>query len=303
MDMILPKVMQYGNKYPYLPADSNTSNSSIVPQNGTVFSESAPINFTFPKEGFLVPDSLYIKYKWALTTTSGAGIGICGTPVYSFFRTSEVNCVSNLETIANYGQIMHFLTNVQENPAQKQASASAYGFTDASIDNQNGYAFGAAGAQGSTFSGPLFNILSNCEQLIPLCMMPEVNLILTTDTIARCCSNGVAVTADTFKIFNIELCYQIYNPGSIIKNQIMASFPEIHLKTLGVFSANQSIPTTSSGQLTLNYTAKYGSVKGVALLPSASAVSATVINGSFDNYDITAGAGSYQIYIGSDPYP
>ena len=101
----------------------------------------------------------------------------------------------------------------------------------------------------------------------------------------------------------MELCYQIYNPGSITKNKIMASFPEIHLKTLGIFSANQSIPTSSSGQLTLNYTAKYGSVKGVALLPSASTATANAVNGSYDNYDLTISAGSYQIFIGSDPYP
>ena len=128
---VLPKEINYRSA---IPLPEGTQSNSIVnsPINGASFSASSIIQFDLVQRGYLVPESMYIRYK--LTTTGGtAGAAtnfIRGTPVYSFFARSEVIVGSQVvESIQNYNQLCNMLVNCRMNYSQKLGLATAFGYT------------------------------------------------------------------------------------------------------------------------------------------------------------------------------
>ena len=80
----LPASCNYAEPIPVLPENSITYNVSLNPLNGTSFNNSGQvIQFQLGSRGFLIPDSIYLRYKCAVVNGATAGCGICGTPCYS----------------------------------------------------------------------------------------------------------------------------------------------------------------------------------------------------------------------------
>ena len=89
---VLPREINYKSAMS-LP-DGTVSNSIVAsPINGQTFGPSSIVQFDLVSRGYLVPESLYIRYKLTTTlpATAGANNAIKGTPVYSVFSRLELN--------------------------------------------------------------------------------------------------------------------------------------------------------------------------------------------------------------------
>ena len=67
MSMTLPRELQYSS-LPSLPSGSQALAQSILPSNGTTFplTTGTLVQFDLPSRGYLVPDSLYLRYKYKI---------------------------------------------------------------------------------------------------------------------------------------------------------------------------------------------------------------------------------------------
>jgi hypothetical protein len=87
MSIVIPKELDYTNTLPTLPPGVQVLDQNLSPVNGSSYSCStagALIQFDLPQRGYLVPDSLYLRYK--VTISNVAKSRIRGTPVFSFFQ-------------------------------------------------------------------------------------------------------------------------------------------------------------------------------------------------------------------------
>ena len=95
MSMTLPNVLNYNEALPTLPDGTKKTQIVLNPSNSsTSYSPSNMIIFDFPQQGYLVPDSLMIRYKMSVTggtaNANGYTYALCGTPVYSAILREEI---------------------------------------------------------------------------------------------------------------------------------------------------------------------------------------------------------------------
>src|SRR5690348_5673868 len=121
MSTHLPNLVNYLEGLPALPPNIVQIPVSAVPVNGSSFTPSSQIQIDLLNRGFLVPDSMYISYTYAVAQTTAADLSdIKGTPVYSpFIRLDTQIGSQTVETIQNYNAIMNMLTNLTMDVAQK----------------------------------------------------------------------------------------------------------------------------------------------------------------------------------------
>ena len=82
----LPSSVKYAEVLPSLPENSTRYSVCLQPTNGSEFLPSTQIQFQFPNRGYLIPDSVYLRYKQNITATATAiAASIPGTPVYTPF--------------------------------------------------------------------------------------------------------------------------------------------------------------------------------------------------------------------------
>ena len=80
----LPSSCLYTEQIPVLPENSITYNVALNLLNGTTFTNNGSvIQFQLGSRGFLIPDSIYLRYKCSVVNGLGAS-GICGCPATSF---------------------------------------------------------------------------------------------------------------------------------------------------------------------------------------------------------------------------
>ena len=134
MATVLPKEINYT---PAASLPEQTQSNSIVssPINGQTFGPSSIIQFDLVQRGYLVPESMYIRYRLLTTlptTTAAAAGAVKGTPVYSPFARLETIVGSQvIESIQNYNQLSNMLVNCRMNYAQKVGLANSFGYSDA----------------------------------------------------------------------------------------------------------------------------------------------------------------------------
>lgn len=79
---------------PSLPSTTQSYDQFISPVNGSSFATLTSENlvqFDLPSRGYLVPNSLYLKYTYAITQrVVGNTSNMIGTPVYSQFSRLEL---------------------------------------------------------------------------------------------------------------------------------------------------------------------------------------------------------------------
>ena len=107
MSAVLPKEINYKSA---MSLPDGTSSNSIVasPINGQTFQASSIVQFDLVQRGYLVPESMYIRYKLTTTlpATAGANNALRGTPVYSPIARLETIVGSQVvESIQNYNQL------------------------------------------------------------------------------------------------------------------------------------------------------------------------------------------------------
>jgi hypothetical protein len=319
MAQVLPREIDYT---PPKSLPESTMSQSMVssPSNGSVFGPSSIIQLDLVNRGYLVPSSMYIRYKMTFTgqaanSTLITGAAVRGTPVYTFLSRLETQVGSQtVESIANYGQLNNLLVNSKMNYSSKVGVAYAFGYNlqsgaaggfDNAVSAPNGgYITGVSGAS-VFYAAPLNCILANADRLVPLKFMPSVRIQLTTETLLNAIkADSVTAlnTPTTYSISNFELCYDIVEFSPLVDQAItQRSGGMIVIKSQSFLSSGTTIPAGLLGSAEFVYNQRLASIKSCYL--HLSGVDATKLNLFFDSVDVTSSNGDYQIFIAGSPYP
>jgi hypothetical protein len=109
----LPKELNYTDKMQALPSNTKTISVVVAPVNGATFNTpgSDVIQFDLPSRGFLIPGSLYLRYKHTITKTTEPGFMV-GTPAYTPFSRIETYIGPTIaESIQDYNQVCDMIIN------------------------------------------------------------------------------------------------------------------------------------------------------------------------------------------------
>ena len=319
MSVVLPSQIDYTDQLPSLPADTQSIFIKTTPINGSTFSAGSQIMLDFVNRGFLVPDSVYLSWKLVPTgAASGtanrvdvSGCFVLGTPIYSPFSTSAIQIGSQqVETIANYNVVMNTLINGTMDIAQKYGNAGNYGLSiDASsaipsvptLAELDGRDIPPAQASHGLFcSGPLMNVLTNAERLIPLGMMPQVRLILTCDAIANWFANDAITHAlpTGYTISNVELRYRVVDMPQA-EGMVRQMGQKIYIKSQSFSSSTQTLSSVPAGFTELVFNSRYASLKGLIAVNGSNST-----NKNFDSFDVTGSlGGEYSFSCGGQIFP
>ena len=262
--VVLPQSVNY-TSLPTLPDGVSTKSVVLAPVNGSIFSENQLIQFDFNNTGFIKPDSIMIRYKYAYTTSANAEMK--GTPVFTPFNRLQTTIGSSIvKNMSNFNQIANMLTNLQLNTSQKYGLHSTYGFqSDTDVPTNEQYDGRKLVENGSEFfSAPLPCLLSNCEKLIPAGMMPQIRLELTTESIANQFTGNTA-TPSAMTLSNVELVYEMVEFPETVEDMIrQQGNPKIFESQSFANTANSASAT--SGQVSLVYNQRLASIKSAFLL-------------------------------------
>lgn len=302
MALVLPSSIDYSAALPALPDAAQQIPVAASPVNGTSFTAGQQIQFDLLNRGFLVPDSMYISYSWSATKAAAGTANdtfFRATPVYSTFNRLDVQVGSQtVDTIQNYGLVMHLLVNTQLDVAQKYGLQSCYGYGPATgavaLEDLDGRGFPAATSTSGSFSAPLVSILSNAEKLLPLFAMPQIRLTLTMDSLANT-FGGVGATGYT--ISNVELRYKVVDMGGSVENIVLSMGNKLYIKSQSFSCASQTLPATI-GYNELIYNQRFASVKSLYAVNGSASV-----NGFYDSIDLTSNNGDYSFMVGGVMYP
>lgn len=109
----LPASVNYAEAIPSLPENATRYSVALQPVNGSSFAPSSQITFQYPNRGYLIPDSVYLRYKITWAAAGGAiSSSILGTPFFTPFQRLETQFGSvTVDSINNYHQVCNMLTN------------------------------------------------------------------------------------------------------------------------------------------------------------------------------------------------
>lgn len=304
MALVLPSSVDYKQSLPALPDAAIQIPVAASPVNGTSFSAGQQIQFDLLNRGFLVPDSMYLSYSWSITKGAAADDAAFfrATPVYSTFNRLDVQVGSQtVDTIQNYGLVMHLLVNTQLDVAQKYGLQTSYGYGTASgavpsLEQLDGRGLPVATSASGSFSAPLVSILSNAEKLLPLFAMPQIRITLTMDSLANT-FNTVANGVTAYTISNVELRYKVVDMGGAVENIVLGMGDKLYIKSQSFSCASQTLPA-SIGYNELVFNQRYASVKSLFAVNGSASV-----NGFYDSLDLTSNTGDYSFMIGGVMYP
>lgn len=323
MSVILPKEINYSQPAS-LPEGTQCNSIVTSPVNGATFTPSSVVQFDLVQRGYLVPESLYIRYRNTITGgTAGAATNfIRGTPVYSFISRLETIVGSQVvESIQNYNQLSNMLVNCKMNYAQKVGLASSFGYTtaDATLANQvdfglsrtnlanGGNLLGATAAAplNLSYAAPLGCILSNADKLVPLKYMPAVRIQLTLETLANAIQSPAGANAiANFSWSNVELCYDIIEFSPFVDQAISSRAGSmLTIKSQSYLSSGVTLAGASVGTLEFLFNQRLASIKSLFSI-LAGTVATVHLNTIFDSADVTGTAGGdYQFFIAGSPFP
>lgn len=306
--MSLPKEINY-SKTSSLPKGTSALSCVVSPANGASFGESQQIQFNLPSRSYLVPESIYLRYKIAFTGQTADADVKGAFPAFTPFQRLETLVGSSVvESISNWHQLANMLMTCKVNYGQKAGLAYQMGVgltagtTAFTFDNMNGHDL-IVTTDTYYCAVPVNCLFANADRLIPLKYMPASTIQLTTDTIANMCyaattlPTGVALT-------NLELCFDLIDFNSEVDDAIASMVDDrgkLMIKSQSYLSSGQTTAQVSSGSLEYIYSMRLASIKSLYLIMSGT--HANSINKIFDSLDITTGNGSYQFFVASNPYP
>lgn len=303
----LPKELNYTSKLQALPSSTRTISVVVSPNNGATFNAGGEvIAFDLPSRGFLVPNSMYLRYRATILKTVEPTV-MLGTPAYTpFSRLETIIGAQVVESIQDWNAVCNMVTNCKLNVAQKASLANAFGYLDKTSDptavNMNGRTIGFHATIPSVhdFAMPLNSILANCENLFPLGLAPAVRIQLTTEALTSMFST--TTTAATSSVLSkLELCFDIVEFGPEVEAVVKSmadSNGDLIIKSQSYTSSTLSLGTGGTGSAELAFNQRISSIKSIFALfaPLTGAK-------KFSSKDITENLGDYQFFIGSEAYP
>ena len=301
MDVVLPRELAYSPSLPALPECTSIEIVS-APVNGSTFGAGQLIQFDLVSKGYLDPSSLYIRYTYTIAGGTGNAT-IRGTPVYSFFQKFETIIGSSVvESINDYNQVCNMWTQLQLDVAMKYGNATAYGWlnADGTFGSFDGRACGSA-TETNSLAAPLPCMFTLAEKLIPIGMMPNCRLQLTTESCANMFFAG-ATLPTSYTLKNVELCYTMIDFNHQVNDIVQNMGDKFYIKSTSFQSMSQYLPVGSSGTNDLIFNCRLASIK--SLFTHFCDGSATrALNGKFESIDITNKAGEMVYSIAGVQYP
>lgn len=305
----LPSTVNYAEAIPSLPENAIRYSVALQPVNGSVFAPSSQITFQYPNRGYLIPDSVYLRYKMSWTASAGTAIAtsILGTPFFTPFQRLETQFGSvTVDSINNYHQVCNMLTNTTMDWAQKYGNQFNYGWSSsapATTEQMDGATIAAAvGVTASlSLAGPLPCLLTNItDKLVPLFAMPTISQVLTIDSLSNIVLDAVTGWGLTnpFVLSNVELCFDFIELGSEVDAMVRGMGPKLYIKSQSFSNASVIIPAATNGSQSYIFNQRYASVKGAFVLMSGGAV-----NKLFDAVDSTNNSGSISLNVSGVQYP
>ena len=296
----LPSQINYADAPLALPDDVVSRQIALSPVNGGSFVPGGLIQFDFLNMGYIVPDSLFIRYKYAFTNVVAAEM--CGLPYISPFSRCETLIGSTVyESIQQYSQVVTMNSNLYGDIGNKYGIQSASGYNDStsvpSLEQLDGRLLTVS--ETGTFSGVLPCLLSNCNKLVPAGMMPNIRVQLTLDQLSNYFTTTVAVPT-ALTLTNVELCYtSITSPT--FDAAVHSMGPTLSMKSLSFFNSATTLASGTSGQVSLVYNQRLASIKAAFIMFCGQG--ATSLNKQFDSYDPTSSSGDVSITVAGSAFP
>lgn len=294
----LPASVNYAIPVPSLPENSTKYSVALQPVNGQTFAMGGnQIIFQFPNRGYLIPDSIYLRYK-ATITTSGSD-SMIGCPFSTPIQRVETQFGSQtVDSINDWNQVNHILTNTTMDVAQKYGLQSSYGYVGAgavpSLEELDGRL--VAATETTSFAGPVPCMLSNIQDhLLPLFAMPTISMIFTTEAIANV---RLGATISAISMFNVELCFDFVEFGNEVDSMVRGMGPKIFVKSQSFSNSSVNISSGANGSQSIVYNQRYASCKAAIV-----SFSNQTGNKKFDAVDVTNNTGEYSLNISGVQYP
>lgn len=305
----LPSSVNYNESMFVLPEGTTNFEYVARPVNGSNFGASSQVIVDLGNVGYLDPASLFIRYSITYTAGAVANPKTVGTPVYTpIARLDTLVNSQTIETINLYNAVANLYTNLQLSISDKMGNPGL-GFQDGlANENTDGANFAGIAAGGTTavqyYSAPLLGILANADKMLPLFLMNQTRLVFTLDSAANVCSNITAelTSVAAFSISNFEVVYNTVVFPESVQREIMAS-PKLKIKSTSYASSTApTVPTGSSGSVSLQYNMRYASVRSCILINGGTSATNSA-NKNMDSYDLTSSNGDYQFQIAGTNYP
>lgn len=310
MDVVLPKELAYSPSLPALP-ECISQEIVLSPVNGATFGPSQLIQFDLTSRGYLDPNSLYLRYKYKLTQTSANEVSIIrGCPVYSYFSKLEtIFGSSTIESINNYNQVTNMMINLQYDVAMKYGQQTNFGYSSTVIDMDDFDSRRCATGETNTLAGALPCIITSAEKLIPLGLMPNVRIQLTTESIANMFATGTVsgnayVLPKEYLLSNVELCYTMIDftgeVNEIVKGMGDPNTNQFYIKSSSFSSMGSSITGNlgAGSNVDLIFNLRLASIKSLF-----ANFQGTTRNSIFDSVDLTSGNGEFSFNVAGTTYP
>ena len=303
MSIMLPQSMDYSITHASLPENMVSTQITLSPANGSTFGAGSVIQCDYLNRGFIVPDSIFFRFKLATTTASGAQM--IGTPCYTpFVRNETLIGSSVVESVNQWNQTSHLLTTLSTDVASKYGLQSAYGYdafagANPSMSAMDGRTFSLN--ETATFSGLLPGLLSNCEKLIPAFAMGQIRTQLTVDSIVNMFANlATPILPTNIVISNFELVYTMVDAGANVEAMVR-SLGTFYIKSQTVANSSVSLALGTTGSISLVYNQRLASVKSAFVLFTGT--TSASLNKWADWYDPTSNNGEVSINVGGISYP
>ena len=296
----LPNSVNYAEPIPSLPESTIKYSVALQPVNGQTFSMGGnQIIFQFPNRGYLQPDSVYLRYKAVIGNATTAS-NILGCPFSAPFQRVETQFGSvTVDSINDWNQVNHILTNVTMDVAQKYGMQASYGYSTSAtpiIEELDSRIIPAVG-ETAYFSGPVPCMLTNItDKLLPLFAMPTISMVFTTDSLANVINPTTTVTGITLS--NVELCFDFCEFGPEVDAMVRGMGQRIYIKSQSFANASVNIPSGSNGSQAIIFNQRYASCKAAIV-----SFSGAVNNKKFDAVDQTNNTGDYSLNISGVQYP
>lgn len=321
--VILPQEIDYTETLVKLPPSAISYDINLAPTNGSNFDLISGQEIIFdlpPRSGFMVNDSMSIRYKGTVVSTGVTKIR--GTPVYAPFARSVCYAGSNiLETIHDYNVTLNMLVNATYDIADKLSALSAYGWkvegdqNIMSLESCDGRSL--ALNESYCYAAPLPNILSKAKRMCPNGLMGPLRIILTLDSLASVFAqagsattfnaetgtpfSSATVSPTSFSLSDVVINYQMVDYGEDVNQEIVRrNNGLIEIKSQSFTSSSQVIPLGSAGNIEFLYNHNLQSLKSCFVH-----ISSTSVNGKFDAFDPTANnvGTELQLNIAGKLYP
>jgi hypothetical protein len=312
----LPKSFNLAESIPSLPDGATSQLITCRPISGGTFSAQAIIECDLGNRGWLLPDSLSIRYKVTFSTDA-SGSAMIGTPVYTpFNRVSTLIGGASIDTVSQYNQVAQVLVNTSLDVAAKYGLAQGYGYTQlpagAGVTGSMTYMDGAnlpPSQAGTTYfvAAPLIGtLLSNSEKNLPLFAMPQVRFQFTLDSLANMffVSTGAVNTGyslpTAFTISNFELNYQMVDMTAGVEKMVYDMGRQLSIKSHGISNSAVNVAAATSGSQSYVFNQRFASIRSAFICPNRADG-----NGSKwgEICDLTTNNGDYQLQIGNNAYP